>query len=80
MVINYNIKEVLGPHENTKSHGRHLSAKECANIGLKIKYMEEDNKFQDLILSIHHACMDFFNKNEVAIKLLANNQKKLFMQ
>ena len=78
-VIN-NIKEVLGSHENTKSHGRHLSAKECANIGLKIKYMEEDNKFQDLILSIHHACMDFFNKNEDAIKLLANNQKKFFMQ
>lgn len=74
------IKEVLGSHENTKSHGRHLSAKECSNIGLKIKNMEDNNEFQDLILSVHHACMDFFNKNEGAIKLLANNQKKFFMQ
>ena len=74
-----NIKEVLGSHENTKSHGRHLSAKECANIGLKITNMEDDDKFQDLILSIHHACMVFFNKNENAIKLIAN-QKKFFMQ
>ena len=75
-----NIKEVLGSHENTKSHGRHLSAKECANIGLKISNMEEDDVFQDLILSVHHACMDFFNKNEDAIKLLANSQKNFFMQ
>ncbi len=75
-----NIKEVLGSHENTKSHGRHLSAKECSNLGLKITNMENDNKLQDLILSIHHSCMDFFNKNENAIKLLANNKKKFFMQ
>ena len=42
--------------------------------------MEDNNEFQDLILSVHHACMDFFNKNENAIKLLANNQRKFFMQ
>ncbi len=74
------IKEVLGSHENTKSHGRHLSAKECSNIGLKIFNMEDDDKLQDLILSIHHSCMDFFNKNGDAIKILANNQKKFYMQ
>lgn len=74
------IKNVLGSHENTKSHGRHLSPKECSKIGLKIKNMEDDNENQDLILSVHHACMDFFNKNENSIKLIANNDKKFFMQ
>lgn len=50
------------------------------------KYCKETGRnvivynLQDLILSVHHACMDFFNKNEDAIKLLANNQKKFFMQ
>lgn len=74
------IKEVLGSHENTKSHGRHLSAKECSNLGLKITYMEDDDKLQDLILSVHHACMNFFNINEESVKLVANNKNKFFMQ
>ncbi|MCR5026412.1 MAG: hypothetical protein K6A34_03090 [Methanobrevibacter sp.] len=40
----------------------------------------KDIEFQDLILSVHHACIDFFNKNEGGIKILANSQKKFFMQ
>lgn len=75
-----NIKKVLGSHENTKNHGRHLSAKECSKIGLKIRNMEDDNGIQDAILSVHHACMNFFNKNKDSIKIIANNNDKFFMQ
>ena len=73
------IKIELGSHETTKNHGKHMSAKECLDMGLKITYMEEDNEFQDLILSIHHACMDIFNKNSNIIKVIANNQNKFFV-
>lgn len=74
------IKEVLGSHENTKSHGRHLPIKKCIDIGLKVKYMEDNDTIQDLILSIHHACMNFFKINNNIIKIIANNQEKFFIQ
>lgn len=74
------IKEVLGSHENTKSHGKHLSAKECSELGLKISNMEDDDELQDLILSVHHACMNLFNINKNTLKLVANNKKKFFIQ
>jgi hypothetical protein len=48
--------------EATKSHSRNLSPKKCKEIGLNIKYIEEDEELQDLILSIHHACISYFNK------------------
>ena len=74
------IKTELGSHEATKNHGKHMSLNECIGMGLKIRKMEEDNDEQDLILSIHHACMNFFNKNNSAVKLLANNENKFFIQ
>ena len=72
------IKSELGSHENTKSHGRHLSAKDCKNLGLKISYMEDDDEFQDIVLSIHHACMNFFSFNCDCIKFFANSDSKLY--
>lgn len=72
------IKSELGSHENTKSHGRHLSAKNCKDLGLKITYMEDDEELQDIVLSIHHVCMIFFSFNSDCIKLFANSDSKLF--
>jgi len=57
--------------EATKSHSRNLSPKKCREIGLKIKYIEEDDKLQDLILSIHHSCLSYFN-NSRSSKLYLN--------
>jgi hypothetical protein len=48
-------------------------------MGLKIKSMENNDDYQDSVLSVHHACMNFFNVNKNAKKLIANN-KKFFMQ
>ena len=74
-----NIKSKLGSHEATRNHGKHLSANECFDMGLKIKSMENNDDYQDSVLSVHHACMNFFNVNKNAKKLIANN-KKFFMQ
>ncbi|ADC48044.1 hypothetical protein mru_2194 [Methanobrevibacter ruminantium M1] len=74
------IRLELGSHENTKSHGRHLSAKDCQELGLKISYLEDDDEFQDTVLSIHHACMNFFSINKDCCKIVANNDSKFFIQ
>jgi membrane-bound ClpP family serine protease len=47
----------LADHALTKSHARHLSAKKCQSIGLKVTCLEENQEFQDLVLSLHHACI-----------------------
>jgi ATP-dependent protease ClpP protease subunit len=47
----------LADHALTKSHARHLSGKRCQDIGLKVKFLEEDQRFQEAVLSVHHACI-----------------------
>ena len=50
------VKE-LGDHALTKSHARHLSPARCADMGLKVKLLEDDQALQDAVLSVHHACI-----------------------
>ncbi|GAB4214567.1 MAG: S49 family peptidase [Sandaracinaceae bacterium] len=47
----------LGDHALMKSHGRHLSAQRCKDMGLKIEMLEDDDDLQDAVLSVHHACI-----------------------
>lgn len=58
--INHIIHELIS-REATKNHSQNLSAKKCEEIGLNITYLEEDEIMQDLVLSIHHACISYFN-------------------
>lgn len=69
--INNIIKE-LGDHALTKSHARHLSIERCRDIGLKIKTLEENDKFQDAVLSLHRACMLTFSATR-AFKIVENH-------
>jgi len=69
----------LGDHALTKSHARHLPADKCIEIGLKIEMMEDDNDFQDLILSIHH-CMIITLTSTPAFKIIENHDRKAFVQ
>lgn len=55
------IKHELITSTNTKDHSQNLSAKKCLDIGLKIKYLEDDEKLQDTVLSIYHAYLSYFN-------------------
>jgi ClpP class serine protease len=50
------VKE-LGDHALTKSHARHLSASRCKDMGLNVLILEDDQRLQDAVLSVHHACI-----------------------
>lgn len=63
------VKE-LGEKMNKDSfHNRHIGIKKCREKGLRVKELESDNKLQDLVLSIHHACVLTFS-NTQAIKIV----------
>jgi len=52
-----NVVHNLSEHEQSCMHNRHFNKKEAKDFGLKIESLEEDNSFQDLVLTVHHAYM-----------------------
>lgn len=58
-------------HSESKSHSRHISVEQCKTIGLNILDLEKDDDLQDMILSLHHAYMIFFDKS-TAFKAVEN--------
>ena len=58
-------------HSESKSHSRHISLEQGKKIGLNIVDLENDDELQNLILSLHHAYMIFFDKS-IAFKAVEN--------
>jgi ATP-dependent protease ClpP protease subunit len=63
----------LADHAGTKTHSRHLSADLCKSIGLNIECLEDDDKLQDLVLTVHHSFMHTFGLTG-AIKIVENHK------
>lgn len=62
----------LTDHKKTKSHSRHISYEECQRLGLNVSKLEDNNSFQDLVLTVHHAYMQTFASSS-AIKIIENH-------
>jgi ClpP class serine protease len=67
------IMSELGDHSLNLSHARHISIEKCKEIGLKILDLESDNKLQDAVLSIHHACIHTLSSTG-AFKIIENHR------
>lgn len=72
------IKE-LGDHALNLNHARHLSSQKCKDMGLKIVELESDQKLQDLILSVHHSCIQTLT-GSIAYKIIENHNGIAFIQ
>ncbi len=73
------IVEELGDHALTKSHSRHISAGRCLDMGLKIEVFEENQDFQDAVLSLHHACIHTLSSTR-AFKIIENHHGNAYIQ
>ena len=73
------ILEELGDHAVTKSHSRHLSLQRCAEMGLKVSALEENQELQEHVLSLHHVCMLTFTATP-AFKLIENDRGIAFIK
>jgi hypothetical protein len=69
----------LADHAVTKSHARHLSAARCKEIGLNVMMMEDHQKLQDAILTLHHACIHTLTATG-AFKVIENQKGVAFIQ
>ncbi len=61
----------LEDHSISKNHSRHLSKTKCKEMGLHIIDLEEDPTLQDLVLSVHHACIHTLTTTN-AFKIIEN--------
>ncbi len=69
----------LSDHALSKSHARHLSYERCKEIGLKVSRLENDQKLQNAILSVHHACIHTLGSTH-AFKIIENHKERAFIQ
>jgi membrane-bound ClpP family serine protease len=69
----------LGDHAISKSHGRHLSIDYCQNLGLKIVKLEDDQKLQDAVLTVHHSMIHTLGAT-AAFKIIENHEGQAFIQ
>ncbi|MBQ9536339.1 MAG: hypothetical protein IJU79_00965 [Desulfovibrionaceae bacterium] len=53
-------------------HDKHISANHCKSLGLKIAMLEDDQKLQELVLTIHHAYMLTFHSCTL-VKIIENH-------
>lgn len=72
------IKE-LGDHALTLSHARHISIDRAQGMGLVVEALESDQKLQDRVLTVHHACIQTLTATP-AYKLIENQNGTAFIQ
>ena len=65
------IIDELGSHALTKSHARHISLSKAQEIGIKVVELENEQKFQDAVLTVHHACILTLSTT-IACKIIEN--------
>lgn len=73
------ILKELADHALTKSHARHLSATKCQGIGLRVVRLEDNQDFQEAVLSVHHACIHTLSATG-AYKIIENHRGVAFIQ
>ena len=73
------IKNVFLNHNNSYSHSRHMSKRDCKAAGLNIVDLEANQDLQDAVLSLHHCYMILFDKFLIS-KVVENNIGGRYMQ
>ncbi|MHA1408508.1 MAG: SDH family Clp fold serine proteinase [Candidatus Heimdallarchaeaceae archaeon] len=73
------IAKRLANHSIFKSHGRHISRDATKDLGLTISNLEDDQKLQDLVLSVFHATTHTFSST-AATKIIENQDGRAFIK
>jgi ATP-dependent protease ClpP protease subunit len=69
----------LTDFSGNKSHDRHIHYDECRDMGLEVDLLEDDDKKQDLVLTVHHCYMNAL-MNTNAFKIIENHNGVAFIK
>ncbi len=66
----------FGSHEETQTHDRHIPIDKCQELGLNVTPLENNQDFQDAILSFHHTIMILIDRSLI-VKAIGNHDGKM---
>jgi hypothetical protein len=72
------VTDIFGNTEG-KAHNTHIQYSRCVDAGLVIEKLEDDQTFQDLVLTIHH-CYIHTLMNTPATKVIENHNGKAIVK
>lgn len=73
------IADRLSDYKYFKTHSRHINKDQAKQMGLIIEDLENNQRFQDLVLSVFHATTHTFN-NTTAVKIIENHNGRAFIK
>lgn len=73
------IANFLSNHDNFKTHGKHLNIDDAIALGLKIEKLEDNQEFQEKVLSAYHATILAFSGTNSA-KIVTNHNGNCFVK
>lgn len=73
------IMKTFSDHRKQKSHARHISKKECEDVGLNITTLEDNHELQDAVLTTHHAFMHTFSHTD-SVKIIENHSGTAYIE
>ena len=72
------VKDKFINHNNSYSHSRHISKEDCKAAGLPVKDLEESQKLQNAVLSLHHCYMILIDTVSI-VKIVMNQDGRVFL-
>ena len=72
------VKDKFINHNNSYSHSRHISKDDCKAAGLPVKDLEENQKLQNAVLSLHHCYMILIDTISI-VKIVMNQDGRVFL-
>jgi hypothetical protein len=72
------IVQELSSHEETKTHARHIHRDKLVELGVKVVSLEDDDRLQDAVLTVHHACVNTLSQTP-AVKVIENQNSVSFI-
>jgi ribosomal protein S16 len=73
------VVRALSSQDHNREHGRHIHAERCLEMGLNVTCLEDDQEFQDLVLTVHRACGYTMGAANV-VKLIENHQGAAYVR
>lgn len=73
------IAKRLADHTAFKSHGRPIHRETAREMGLVIEHLEDDQIYQDLVLTVFHACSHVFSASG-GVKIVENHLGRAFIK
>ena len=73
------VVEKFSDYGENRTHERHIHFEDCQASGLKVQLIEDEQRLQDLVLTVHHCFMHSL-QNTASVKMIENHNGAAFVK